>query len=113
MDISNDNAKTIEELHILEHNLQNTLAQKQMFQVELQEVENALLELKKTNDEVYKILSGVMMRAEKEDLIKELEEKKRFLELRISSIEKQERILGDRSTKLREKLKVSINKERK
>ena len=84
-----------------------------MFQVELQEVENALLELKKTNDEVYKILSGVMMRAEKEDLIKELEEKKRFLELRISSIEKQERILGDRSTKLREKLKVSINKERK
>ncbi len=112
MENSKDNSNMIEELQILEHNLQNILAQKQMLQVEMQEVENALSELKKTKDEAYKILSGVMIRAEKNELIKELEERKRLLNLRISSIEKQEKPLEEKGLKLREKLRGAIIKDK-
>ncbi len=113
MDISRDNSETVEELQIIEHNLQNILAQKQMFQVDMQEIENALSELAKTKDEVYKVLSGIMMKAEKNELIKELEEKNKLLELRISSIEKQEKILGERGIKLRHTIKGSMEKDKR
>ena len=39
----------IQELQVLEQNLQNILMQKQAFQLELAEVENALKEIKKAD----------------------------------------------------------------
>lgn len=113
MESSKDKAKDIEELQVLEQHLHNFLAQKQMLQVDLQETSNALEELNKTKDEVYRILSGIMLKANKEILTKELEEKNRLLEIRISSIEKQEKLLEDKTKKLREKITNSMNKEKK
>jgi len=113
MEGSKDNAKDIEELQFLEQHLHNFLAQKQMLQVDLQETSNALEELNKTEDDIYRILSGIMLKANKETLAKELEEKNRLLEIRISSIEKQEKLLEDKAKKLREKITNSMNKEKK
>src|SRR3989338_3093900 len=110
---SNGPEKIIEELQMLEHNLQNLLAQKQMFLVELQESANALKELKETKDEVYRILSGIMLKTDKDTLVKELEEKKKITELRITSIERQESVLQDKSIKLRQKVVGSIDKDGK
>ena len=101
---SKDANKSIEELQILEQQLHGLLAQKQMIQVETQEISNALEELDKTKEDVYKVLSGVMLKADKEDLNKELEEKKKLSELRITSIEKQEKIFENRINDLREKI---------
>lgn len=111
MNNSKETDETIEEFQILEQQLRGLLAQKQMVQVELQEVLNALEELDKTKDEVYKILSGVMIKAEKNVLKKELEEKKKLAELRISSIEKQERTLGEKTGKLKDKIIAVIGKK--
>lgn len=111
MEISKENSKFIEELQGYEQHLQNFLAQKQMMQVELQEVSNALNELNKTKDEVYKILSGIMMKTDKNSLTKDLEERKKLFELRISSIEKQEHIFEDKTLKLREKIASGMKKE--
>src|SRR5688572_22000792 len=113
MDISKDNSKIIEELQVIEHNLHDVLGQKQMFQVEMQEIENALKELKNTKDEVYKILSGIMMKSDKTELIKELDERKKISHLRIEAIEKQEKILEEKSIKLRDRLKETLGKEKK
>ncbi len=112
MDISQETSKNIEELQILEHQLQGFLVQKQNIQVELNEVNNALEETKKTEDDVYKILSNVMMKANKKDLIKELEERKRLLELRINSFEKQEDFIESKVSKLREEIEKDMRKER-
>ena len=112
MEISQETSKNIEELQILEHQLQGFLVQKQNIQVELNEVNNAFEETKKTEDDVYKILSNVMMKANKEDLIKELEERKRLLELRINSFEKQEEAIESKVSKLREKIEKDMRKER-
>ena len=110
MDVSKENSRIIEELQIIEQQLQGILAQKQMFQVELQEIENALKELSKTNDEVYKILSGAMIKKDKNEMISELEERKKLIDLRISTLEKQEKIVEEKSLKIRDSLKRHIHK---
>ena len=110
MDISKEAEKTIEELQILEQHLHGFLAQKQTVQVELQEVDNAINEIEKTKDDVFKILSGIMLKADKNTLKKELEERKKILVLRISSIEKQEKILEEKTSKLRDKIQGAMEK---
>lgn len=84
------------DMQFLEHNLQHVLMQKQSVHLELNEVLNALNEIESTNDEIYKVVGPVMVRADKSKLRVELEEKKKILEMRLSSIEKQEEILNSR-----------------
>ena len=81
------------ELQVLDHNLQQMIMQKQSLQLELNETLNALSEIDKTSDEVYRVIGPAMMRVEKSSLRKELEERKKLLTLRIESFEKQESII--------------------
>jgi prefoldin beta subunit len=97
MKIDEATGKKIQELQILEQNLQNLLMQKQSVQIELAEFENALSELKKSGEEVYKIVGGLMVRSNKAALTADLEEKKKIMSLRVSSIEKQEKILDEKA----------------
>ncbi|HDI03042.1 MAG TPA: prefoldin subunit beta [Candidatus Pacearchaeota archaeon] len=89
-------------IQLTEQALQNLLLQKQSFQLELLETENALSEVKSTKGDVFKIVGPVLVKAKKEDLIPELEKKKEILELRIKSIEKQEQEMKEKLTKERE-----------
>lgn len=93
-----------QELSLLENQLQNFLIQRQSLQVEINEIENALSEIKKSDEEVYKIISGIMIKAEKRVLEKELKEKKELIELKISSIEKQEKIVEKNLSDLTKKI---------
>lgn len=108
---SNETNKRIEELQVLEGQLQNFLAQKQTVQIEINEIENALNELKSSGDEVYKVVSGIMLRSSKEKLNKELKEKKKMLESKVDSFEKQEKILGKNAKTLRDELSSKINQK--
>jgi len=108
MNFDQDTAKKIEELQSLEHNLQNFLNQKQAIQVELNEIENALTELKSTKGEVYKILGGIMLKSDVETLKKELLDKQKIIRLRIESVEKQENILEKKTKNLRSEINQSI-----
>ena len=65
MNIEPETNKKIQELQILEQNLQNLIMQKQSVQIELNESLNALEELKISDDEVYKVLGGIMIKADK------------------------------------------------
>jgi prefoldin beta subunit len=104
MKIDEQTGKKIQELQILEQSLQTLSMQKQTFQIELTEVLNALSDLKKSGEEVYKIVGGLMVSSSKADLTSDLEEKKKIFELRISSIEKQEKILDEKSEKLKKEI---------
>ncbi|MEM4259532.1 MAG: prefoldin subunit beta [Candidatus Pacearchaeota archaeon] len=113
MKLDDETSKKIQELQILEQNLQNLLMQKQTIQIELTEIENALSDLKKTDDEVYKVVGGIMMRSDKATLTSELSEKKKVLELRISAIEKQEKILNEKSEKFKKDISELISANKK
>ena len=90
--MNKETEKKIQQLQLLEQNLQNIIMQKQSFQMQLMENENALSELDKTKKDVYKIVGTIMINANKEDLKKELKEQKEILDVRIRSLEKQEKI---------------------
>jgi len=103
-----DAEKRIEELQITEQQLQGIYMEKQTLQIELNESLNAIEELKKAQGEVYKILGGVMLKSDKETLIKELEEKKKIIELRINSLDKQEKNFEEKMSKLRKEAQNSV-----
>jgi prefoldin beta subunit len=94
----------IQEMQILEQRLQNSIFQKQAFQMELAETNSAIEELEKSGDEVFKIIGQLMIKSEKSKIRNELEDKKKILDLRIKSVEKQESSLTEQLEKLREKL---------
>lgn len=96
--------KEIQELQILEQNLQNILMQKQAFQSQLLESENALEEINKSKDKVYKIVGATVIESKKEILTSELDERINLLNLRIKSIEKQEKQLKEKLEKLQKEV---------
>lgn len=101
----------IKELQILEQNMQSILMQKQAFQAELSEAENALEELRKANDEVYRIVGNIMMKSSKLDIEKELKQKKDLLSLRLKTLDTQEKSLEEASESLRAKVLSQIKKK--
>jgi len=111
MDIDKETSRKIQELQVFEHNLQAYLMQKQAVQIELNEITTALDELKKSSDEVYKIVGNIMMKSDKESLSGELKEKKKVLDIRLSSIEKQEKLISSKSENLRDEIGKSLGKK--
>jgi prefoldin beta subunit len=98
------NEKKIEELQILEQNIQNINLQKQRFQTELIEIENALNELSKANEETYKIVNGIMFKEDPETLQKDLKDKKEVIDVRIKSIEKEETSIKEKAGNLQKEV---------
>jgi|TARA_B100001971_G_C18153999_1_gene517452 prefoldin beta subunit len=107
MDIDNETQQKIQELQGYEQNLQQIMMQKQAFQMELGETDNALGELEKANDEVFKMIGNIMIKTDKTKTLEDLKKKKELLNLRLKSIETQESDL----TKQAEELKAEVMKK--
>jgi prefoldin beta subunit len=107
-EIDEETAKQIQELQFLEQNLQNFLLQKQAFMFEKNETENALEELKKSEDDVYRIIGQIMIKSKKNAVEKDLKHKKDILDLRIKSIEKQEESIKEQLTKKRDEVMAKL-----
>lgn len=99
--MSNDK---IQEMQLLEQSLQNILLQKQAFQMEFSETQAALGEIEKAGEEVFKIIGNLMIKSDKDKTKEDLENKKKLLELRIKTLEKQEASLVERLEKTREEI---------
>jgi len=79
----------IQQLNFLEQSMQSVYMQKQQFQAQLVEIESALIELNKTTS-AYKIIGNIMVASNKEDLKRDLQDKKEVFTARINVLEKQE-----------------------
>jgi len=99
-----DTQTKIEQLQILEQNIQNFSMQKQQFQSQVIEIDNALSEIKKGPEKVYKIISNVMILSEKDPIKKELESKKEVIGLRIKAVDKQTDQLKEKASKLQQEV---------
>ncbi|MEK6928207.1 MAG: prefoldin subunit beta [Nanoarchaeota archaeon] len=108
-----ETSQKIQELQALEQNHQAFLMQKQSIQMELNETLNALEEVKKTSGDVYRVLGNVMVKSDKEKIIKDLEEKKRISEMRVSAIEKQEKIIHSNIDVLKKEITSLISQNQK
>jgi prefoldin beta subunit len=112
MEVNKETENQIQELQLLEQNLQSILMQKQAFQMELSEVENALEELAKTSQDVYKIVGNVLIKSQKDLLLKDLKSKKELMSLRLKNLDNQEKTLSEESEKLREKVLSKIQNKK-
>ena len=112
MEFNKETENQIQELQLLEQNLQSILMQKQAFQMELSEVENALEELAKTSQDVYKIVGNVLIKSQKDLLLKDLKSKKELMSLRLKNLDNQEKTLSEESEKLREKVLSKIQNKK-
>lgn len=108
MDLDKETQNKIQELQIYEQNLQSLIMQKQAFQMELTETENALSEISKTEDDVFKIVGQIMIKSNKQEIKKDLEKKQEIISLRLKSIEKQENEFTKELEKIREEVMKKI-----
>jgi prefoldin beta subunit len=94
----------------LQQNLQAILVQKQQIDLESSEVEKALEELKKASDSdaVYKSAGNLLVRAKKDELLKELDERKELSSTRSAVLAKQEQRVRESVKELEAKLQEAI-----
>jgi len=100
----------VQEMQLIEQNLQNVLMQKQAFQMESSENKAAIKEIKVSSEGVYKIIGNLMLKSDKKKVEEELEDKQRLLDLRIKSLESQEKIMMKQLEKLRDEMLKSKKK---
>jgi len=99
----------ISQLQILEQNLQNFLMQKQQFQSQLIEIDSAINELVDAKKS-YKIIGNIMVDANKEVLSEDLKKKKKIVELRIKSLEKEEESIKEKAKRLQNEVISKLKK---
>ena len=85
MDLNKETQQKIQQLQMLEQGFQQILMQKQAFQMELTETENALTEIAKSEDDVYKMVGQIMIKTEKNKIEEELKKKQELLSVRLKT----------------------------
>ena len=97
-------------LQQLQNTLQQLTLQKQRLEVELSESDKALKTLEGVSSEqkVYKSSGAILVEKDKNDVIKELTDRKDYLDMRSKVLEKQEKNTRDRLTSLQESLQKEL-----
>lgn len=102
----------INSLSMLEQNTQQLSAQRQSFNSQLLEIESAIEELKNSK-ESYKIIGSIMVKMDSSKLREELESRKKLIDIRISSIEKQEAAAKEKAKKMQEEIMAELEDSKK
>jgi len=104
-ELNNEAKQLLVQFQIQSQQLENIINQKQTIIFQKNEIENALEELNKHGENFYKIVGPLVVKSSKDDLKKELENKKEENELKIKSLEKSEKEMKKIIDSNREKLR--------
>ncbi|MDD5417395.1 MAG: prefoldin subunit beta [Candidatus Nanoarchaeia archaeon] len=97
---------TIMQFQQTQQQVQILMMQKQNLQIQLNEVENALEEISKSEgSEVYQMVGTIMIKKDIEKIKKELDEKKETVALRVSVVDKQIEKFNTKLIELQKSLK--------
>ena len=102
--VSKETQEKVAELQMMQQRMSVFVAQKQQFQVQLSEVENAVSELDKTKGSAFKLIGELLIEKDAGELKKELEEKKKELDLRLKTLESQEEKSRTKAMELQKEL---------
>ena len=97
-------------LQQLQQTLQAVSSQKQQLEIEVSETDRALAELEKLTDisVVYKSVGSLLLKSDRQTLLKELKERKDLLGTRITVLGRQEDRTKERMKELQEKLQEKL-----
>ena len=92
--------------------LQMIIQQRQQVELRLKEIEEALEELNKTDEKtpIYKSIGAILVKTKgKDEVVKELKENKESLELRKTTLDKQEGRTKEKLNELQSKVQNALN----
>jgi len=92
--------------------LQMITQQRQQVEIRLKEIEEALEELNKTDEKtpIYKSIGAILVKTKgKDEVVKELKENKESLELRKTTLDKQEGRTKEKLNELQSKVQNALN----
>ncbi len=98
--VNKETEQKIAKLQMMEQNLQTFMMQRQNFQSQQLEVDNALKELDKSEGDCYKVVGSIMVASGKDKLKKDLESRKEVIDLRLKNIKKQEDSIKEKAEAL-------------
>ncbi|MEM1514036.1 MAG: prefoldin subunit beta [Candidatus Thermoplasmatota archaeon] len=100
----------LRQLQQLQQQMELLLQQKLQIEIRLRDAEDALEELNKIdeNANVYKGVGNLIIKSEKNKLIKELQEEKESLEIRKKTMESQENRLKEKINELQSKIQEAL-----
>ncbi len=99
----------VNQLQLLQQNLQTVLSHRQQLQEEIGELDSALTELN-TTEKAYKIVGRIMIASSKDKLLKELQDQKEVLDIRLKNFSKQEEKLKENLEKLQKEVMGEFKK---
>jgi prefoldin beta subunit len=85
--------------------------QKQNFQIQITEIDNALEEISKSKGEVYKIIGPIMVSSDKKKIEEDLKSKKEVMSIRLSNLEKQENKIKEEATAIQSDVLKDMKKK--
>jgi prefoldin beta subunit len=92
------------QLQMLQQRLQVFAAQKQQFQIQQLEVENALKEVSKTKKPVYSLIGGIMVERPTAEVKAELTNTKKDVDIKIKNLERQEKKTVDNAEEIQKEV---------
>ncbi|MHA1754599.1 MAG: prefoldin subunit beta [Candidatus Odinarchaeia archaeon] len=98
-------------LQQLQQQYEIIVSQRTQIEIQLKETEYALNEIEKLdkNSELYKSVGTLLIKGDKEEIKKELNDSKETLELRVKTLQKQEEQLKKQLQELSSKIKMKLN----
>jgi prefoldin beta subunit len=108
METNKKTQEKIQELQIIEQNLRGLIVQKQTFEMDLYETENAINEILSSKEDIYKMIGNIMIKTDKKKTAEDLKKKKDILSLRIKSINYEEKNLNSKVEEIKKELMEKI-----
>lgn len=103
--LDEETQRKIQELQMMEQSFQQLLMQKNAFSMEANETDFILAEVEKTKGEISRIIGNqVIIKSTKEEILKDMKKKKELIDLRMKSIDKQEKQFSEKIESIREEV---------
>ncbi|MCL5730918.1 MAG: prefoldin subunit beta [Candidatus Thermoplasmatota archaeon] len=106
----------LRQIQQFEVQLEETAAQKYQLEVKIREVEKTIKEMESLKDDspLYKMVGNIMYKVDdRNKLLEELKEQKELSQIRIKTLERQQKTLEDKLTELDQSMKKSYEEMRK
>ena len=99
----------IQELQMMEQSFQQLLMQKNAFSMDANETDFIIKEVKKTEGELSRIIGNqVIIKTTKEEILKNMNHKKKLIETRLKTIDEQEKEFSQKIESIREEVMKKI-----
>ncbi len=107
--LDEETQRKIQELQMMEQNFQQLLMQKNAFVMESNETDLIIKEVEKTEGEVSRVIGNqVIIKTTKEAILEDMKKKKELIEVRMKTIDEQEKEFSKQIESIREEVMKKI-----